>query len=296
MVKLDTRQAHGADMVLNDDQTATAAQLSKGQNVDIQCGTMHGIDGLPVGGQCALALVTAPALAAAPAGIASSAIAVAPAARTVAPAAIAPRAPDKTLGSKAIRTKASRSASMHATPVTERADPQNPPSSDAAPVDSPPEPVPVPVVATTPVAASTTAAATTAAAQAAAAPQAAAAAQSAVAAQPSAAPTVDAGAAQTAAAPPAPDDLATVRNSDPAAAEHIASYCAKSSAATSASYTAACRREEKDAWTRLILNHEFPSLDAEARSKCDEPPFPDSYTAKETCARYQLSKASTSAR
>jgi hypothetical protein len=37
-----------------------------------------------------------------------------------------------------------------------------------------------------------------------------------------------------------------------------------------------------------VLNNEFPTLDDATRRKCNEPPFPDSYVAKESCARYQL--------
>jgi hypothetical protein len=43
-----------------------------------------------------------------------------------------------------------------------------------------------------------------------------------------------------------------------------------------------------NAWTRLVLNNEFPALDDAMRARCNEPPFPDSYVAKESCARYQL--------
>ncbi|HEX4152323.1 MAG TPA: hypothetical protein VHY75_08980 [Steroidobacteraceae bacterium] len=92
------------------------------------------------------------------------------------------------------------------------------------------------------------------------------------------------------AAAPLPDDLSAVKSSDPAAAEHIASYCngATASAKDQSSVAAGCRHEEVAAWQRLVVNNEFPSLDDATRRKCKEPPFPDSYVAEESCARYQL--------
>jgi hypothetical protein len=97
----------------------------------------------------------------------------------------------------------------------------------------------------------------------------------------------------SAAAAPAraqPDDLGTVRAADPGAADHIASYCnaATASATDRATVAAGCRHAEANAWTRLVLNNEFPALDDAMRARCNEPPFPDSYVAKESCARYQL--------
>ena len=43
-----------------------------------------------------------------------------------------------------------------------------------------------------------------------------------------------------------------------------------------------------DAWTRLIVQNEFPTLDETTRRKCNEPPFPNSFVALESCAKYQL--------
>jgi hypothetical protein len=80
----------------------------------------------------------------------------------------------------------------------------------------------------------------------------------------------------------ASDDLATVRAQDPQAAERIAKYCA------GVTDESACRRNEKAAWTRLVLQNEFPTLDEATRRKCNEPPFPLSYVANEVCARYEL--------
>jgi len=97
--------------------------------------------------------------------------------------------------------------------------------------------------------------------------------------------------AQSPPAPPAPpDDLMSVRATDPGAADHIVSYCdtATASATERATVAAGCRHAEAGAWTRLVLNNEFPTLDDAARRRCNEPPFPDSYVAKESCAKYQL--------
>jgi hypothetical protein len=82
----------------------------------------------------------------------------------------------------------------------------------------------------------------------------------------------------------------SVKAADPGAADHIAAYCNKVTAAASdqASVAAGCRREEVAAWTRLVQNNEFPTLDEGTRRKCSESPFPDSYVAKESCARYVL--------
>jgi hypothetical protein len=92
------------------------------------------------------------------------------------------------------------------------------------------------------------------------------------------------------ATPALPPDLATVKASDPAAADHIASYCdsATATAQDHASVAASCRNDEEAAWKRLVVNNEFPALNEVTRRKCNEPPFPDSYVAKESCARYQL--------
>jgi ribosomal protein L37E len=86
-----------------------------------------------------------------------------------------------------------------------------------------------------------------------------------------------------------PDDLAQVRAVDPQAADHISDYCSKAIASPNrADLLADCRRTETEAWTRLVLQNEFPTLDDATRQKCSEPPFPDTYVAKEACARYEL--------
>jgi hypothetical protein len=105
-------------------------------------------------------------------------------------------------------------------------------------------------------------------------------------------PTPAPGSTSTAPAPAAAvaDDLVPVRTKDPEAADRIASYCNKiTSGATNRTTVAArCRRDEMDAWTRLIVQNEFPTLDESSRRKCNEPPFPDSFVARESCAKYQL--------
>ncbi len=96
----------------------------------------------------------------------------------------------------------------------------------------------------------------------------------------------------TAPTPPAAvaDDLVPVRTKDPEAADRIVSYCNKitSGATNQTTVAARCRRDEMDAWTRLIVQNEFPTLDETSRRKCNEPPFPDSFVARESCAKYQL--------
>jgi hypothetical protein len=90
-------------------------------------------------------------------------------------------------------------------------------------------------------------------------------------------------------APVVADDLAQVRTKDPQAADRIVSYCSKiTSNATNAAVAARCRRDEMDAWTRLTVQNEFPTLDETSRRKCSDPPFPDSFVALESCAKYQL--------
>ena len=92
-----------------------------------------------------------------------------------------------------------------------------------------------------------------------------------------------------AATPSTPDDLSKIRATDPQAADHIAAYCSKSVTSTNReALLAYCRRSEADAYTRLVLQNEFPTLTEAVRKKCSEPPFPDTFVAKESCARYEL--------
>jgi hypothetical protein len=105
-------------------------------------------------------------------------------------------------------------------------------------------------------------------------------------------PAPDAGPAAMAATPATAvaDDLTPVRTKDPQAADRIASYCSKltSGAANPVTIAARCRQDEIAAWTRLTVQNEFPTLDETTRRKCSEPPFPDSFVARESCAKYQL--------
>lgn len=96
--------------------------------------------------------------------------------------------------------------------------------------------------------------------------------------------------ADFAAAPAIPADLVAVKSADPSAADRIAAYCNKATASASdqSAVAAGCRHEEVAAWTRFVVNNEFPALDDLARRKCSESPFPDSYVAKESCAKYVL--------
>jgi hypothetical protein len=85
------------------------------------------------------------------------------------------------------------------------------------------------------------------------------------------------------------DDLGQVRSADPQAADHIATYCSKLFGSSDRStQRSQCRRSEAEAWTRLIELKEFPTLDEATLRKCSEPPYPDTYVAKESCARYEL--------
>lgn len=90
--------------------------------------------------------------------------------------------------------------------------------------------------------------------------------------------------------PTTPSDLLGVKARDPGAADHIASYCnnATASATNRDAVAAGCRHDEVAAWNRLVVQNEFPTLDEASRQKCSQAPFPDSYVAKEVCAKYQL--------
>ena len=91
-------------------------------------------------------------------------------------------------------------------------------------------------------------------------------------------------------APTTPSELISVKAKDPGAADHIASYCnnATAAAANHDAVAAGCRRDEVAAWNRMVVQNEFPALDDASRQKCSQAPFPDSYVAKEVCAKYQL--------
>jgi restriction system protein len=86
------------------------------------------------------------------------------------------------------------------------------------------------------------------------------------------------------------DDLTAVSARDPRAAQKITTYCASATAQATDPMTAgaACQRDEVAAWTRLVLDNEFPALDPATRRICSQPPFPDSYEGMESCVRYEL--------
>jgi len=84
------------------------------------------------------------------------------------------------------------------------------------------------------------------------------------------------------------DDLQVVRQSDSAAAEHIADYCRQATGGNPTN-DSLCRTQEAAAWQRLAPGNEFPGLSQDIVEKCKLPPFPDSFVAKEACAKYALS-------
>src|ERR1700722_9128784 len=88
----------------------------------------------------------------------------------------------------------------------------------------------------------------------------------------------------------AADELTPVRTKDPEAAIRIASYCSKmtSGAANATTVAMRCRQDEVEAWTRLTVQNEFPTLDDTSRRKCNQPPFPDSFVARENCGKNKL--------
>jgi hypothetical protein len=287
VVKLSTNNPNSADMTLTEDQTSAAAQLSRGQTVDIQCDRMHGIMGSPVGSQCTLLVVNAPSAAPSPGAASASTGGPAHAAAT---GVVHPSSAAAQHGSRQPRAQATIAvAEPEAVPFVSAGVPL-PLSTPETTLATPPPlaaPEGVPSTAALP------------------APGAAdGSPESAPATTAARVPNSDATAGPGTSAGPTPpatvtasDDLATVRATDPGAADHIASYCAASVAAGNGAASAAgCRRDEKDAWARLVLHNEFPALDDVARRTCNEPPFPDSYTAKEACARYELNiTTSTSA-
>jgi hypothetical protein len=89
------------------------------------------------------------------------------------------------------------------------------------------------------------------------------------------------------------DDLAPVRAVDANAVEHISSYCASVAAKDVDRrdvIESMCRRREVAAWHRLVADNEFPSATPAITQICSQTPFPDSYVAKEACAKYELNK------
>jgi hypothetical protein len=275
-----------AEMILNEDQRAAVAQLGRGDEVQIQCDRMQRTDSMPHGAACALALVGA--------GSRQVYLAVFLSNSTGnAPAYIVGPMPQGTCLSRAD----SIAAQLNANPRTDHIASRNCAATtrESIALEGCHLSTTMPAIPDVPTAhlwkydcLAPSRATTHKPPQ----PEPQAPSPPPPAAPPPAAPIVEAPPAQAAppSPPPPPDDLMSVRATDPAAADHIASYCntATASATDRASVAAGCRRAEAGAWTRLMLDNEFPTLDDAARRRCNEPPFPDSYVAKESCAKYQL--------
>jgi hypothetical protein len=288
VVRLAASGDAGINMTLGSGEVAAAAQLVRGQTVDIQCDKMRRVLGSPEGSGCSLALVQGgptplaarePPPAAAPAidthrvGEAHAVQSRRP--RQTAPApliAMVPSTEPETLPHTDVTPQANQSAASVTTPL---AAPEKFPVSPIVPIAT--------AAVASPMDANTPAPVTVAAP-----PRLTPAADVSTSVQD--APVQDAPSQQAAPVTAATtnDDLATVRAADPQAADHIASYCAANASATGSAGAATCRRDEREAYTRLVLHNEFPALDDATRRKCSQPPFPDSYRAKEICAKYEL--------
>ena len=347
IVKLWASDGQSVDMMLNDDQKSAAADLTKGEAVDIQCDKMQATSAAPRGSGCAVVLVDATSKQAYLAVSFSEDKGIAPV-YIVGPMSKAACVAHSDSISAQLNTDLKRdhivskncaatardsipsqgchlSSSMSSVPdmpaahlwrydcVAPGAAPRRATETVTAPhkshehdksgagvvVMSIPA---VPDASTGAGAAATSAAASgqSAAAQPASPPAPVAEAPPVAETQkvaPSAAPTntptpdrVPAPEKAKESAPAVPNDLLEVKLADPGAADHILTYCntATAGAADQAAVAAGCRHEEASAWTRFVLHNEFPTMDEATRQKCNAPPFPDSYVAKETCAKYQL--------
>jgi hypothetical protein len=342
IVKLWASDGQSVDMMLNDDQKSAAADLTKGEAVDIQCDKMQATSAAPRGSGCAVVLVDATSKQAYLAVSFSEEKGIAPV-YIVGPMSKAACVAHSDNISAQLNTDlkrdhivskncaatardsipsqgchlsssmssvpdmpaahlwrydcvapgaASGAASRRATETVARPRKSNDKSGAGAVVMSIPA---VPDASTGAGAAATSAAASdhSAAAQPAGPP--APVAEAPVAETQKIAPSVAATNTPVPEkakepAPAVPSDLLEVKLADPGAADHILTYCntATAGAADQAAVAAGCRHEEASAWTRFVLHNEFPTLDEATRQKCNAPPFPDSYVAKETCAKYQL--------
>jgi hypothetical protein len=94
--------------------------------------------------------------------------------------------------------------------------------------------------------------------------------------------------AATAPVSPEPDDVSLVSGVDSSAADHIAEYCRQVTMGNPTDESL-CRTQEIKAWQRLVPGNEFPGLRQDIVEKCKQPPFPDSFVAKEACTKYALS-------
>lgn len=308
LVKLGTgtTESSAAAMTLEEDQRSAAAQLAKGEVVEIECDKLVRGGTLLQGSDCTLATIDAPAaIDFRPSSAAvvrtthrrrkhpSSPANMTTLVSTLAPVSMGPNANDAAAGDDGLDSTAARPVAAAVT--------------DAAAA-------PIPAAALTPpsapVEASKTASATlagehletnnirlasvgnsdTGTVVARAPPQDSTVVHPAPG-QNNASPTprVESSGATAGGLTTTQDDLTPVRAVDPVAADHIASYCAQiARSANGDTFAADCRHNEAAAWTRLVLQNEFPTLDDATRKRCKEPPFPDTYVAKETCARYVL--------
>jgi len=290
VVKLAANNNDSVNMTLGQDEIAAAAQLSRGQAVDVQCDSMRRVMGSPEGSHCSLVLVQGRV---APAVFEASHVVVAPA-----PAGVPHREASLPPAEAPIPVAGPSRRSLKSVPppITIAMVPAVPGLGvgDAA-VSTPLPPRETTAIAPLPMSGiqATAPAASAVPTARAVSEESPASAQDASPSASSAAPVVAATAADEPAAtePPASpsprtaDDLESVRAADPQAAEHIAAYCARTAGATG---TASCLRDEREAWIRFVQNNEFPTLNEAIRLKCSQPPFPDSYRAKEICAKYEL--------
>ena len=308
VVKLAAGGDGSTEMTLTSDQTAAAAQLVKGETVDIECDKMQRVLASPHGSDCALVLVDARSL---PSHLATDYAA------NSGPGGSAAASGENVnaLTTSAHARSAHARRKRHALPAQPSASHAQASEDDAPPVAGPIEvpsqnervpevteitasdgqtvPLPSPqngIAAARDQSAAAAAPGTAAVPGTAAAPGAAAVLNTAMTRPGGGIAPAQSSPPAAIANAPASDDLSIVRAADPRAAEHIASYCMNTSAgaANPAASAAGCRHDEVNAWTRLVRGNEFPALDDATRRKCSEPPFPDSYVAKELCAKYEL--------
>jgi hypothetical protein len=304
VVKLAASADHSVNTTLGQEEIAAAAQLARGQMVDIECDSMRRIMGSPEGSHCRLAVVqgAVPTTTVAVREILPPAPTSAPD-RTSAPdsearlplhveASSPHREAAAVVASTGRKSRKSVPSSLIAmVPAAARLSFDGAAASAALPAAETTDITPLPEPQFRPVAAANASAAPV---QDAVPPVSA----SAPSAPPPSAPPPPLDASAPPAAAPATiatvlsttrasDDLEMVRAADPQAADHIASYCATTSP-DGGSGAASCRRDEREAWTRFVHNKEFPTMNEATLRKCSEPPFPDSYRAKEICAKYEL--------
>jgi len=92
---------------------------------------------------------------------------------------------------------------------------------------------------------------------------------------------------------PTNDDLAIVRVVDSAGATKIGTYCdaaSRGAVTDKERILVSCRREEVDAWRRLVGGNEFPMTSDAIKATCTSPPFPASFVAEEACEKYETTR------